>query len=95
MVQLRESLFLEKQKTVDTLRDELEQERREISIRAEERINQQLADQAGTLKVYCSCLISYFFCYKTEFFSLPKQSHKSYKMDLDLWDCLGRVKLLL
>ena len=77
MVQLRESLFLEKQKTVDTLRDELEQERREISIRAEERINQQLADQAATLKVYYSRLILYFFSYKTEFFFSPKQSQKS------------------
>ena len=31
-------------------------------------------------------------------FSLPEQSQNldpSYKMDLDLWDCLGRVKLLL
>ena len=32
------------------------------------------------------------------FFSLPKQSKKnldpSYKMDLDLWDCVGRVKLI-
>ena len=51
MVQLRESLFLEKQKTVDTLRDELEQERREISLRAEDRLNQQLADQTSTIKV--------------------------------------------
>ena len=51
MVQLRESLFLEKQKTVDTLRDELEQERREISIRADERLAQQLADHASTIKV--------------------------------------------
>ena len=32
------------------------------------------------------------------FFSLPKQSQNldpSYKTDLDLWDCLGRVKLVL
>ena len=51
MVQMRESLFLEKQKTVDTLRDELEQERREISIRADERLSQQLADHASSIKV--------------------------------------------
>ena len=25
----------------------------------------------------------------------PKNLDPSYKMDLDLWDCLGRVKLLL
>ena len=31
-------------------------------------------------------------------FFLPKQSQQSksaYKTDLDLWDCLGRVKLIL
>ena len=42
-------------------------------------------------------IILYFFDYKTEFFFLPKQSQNldlSYKMDLDLWDCLGRVKLV-
>ena len=35
----------------------------------------------------------YFFGYKTEFF--PKDLDPSCKMDLDLWDCLGRVKLVL
>ena len=25
----------------------------------------------------------------------PKDLDPSYKMDLDLWDCLGRVKLVL
>ena len=36
--------------------------------------------------------IPYFFAYKTEFFSFqnnPKNLDPSYKMDLDLWDCLG------
>ena len=42
--------------------------------------------------------ILYFFGYKTEFYSFlnsPKylDLDSSYKMDLDLWDCLGRVKL--
>ena len=40
--------------------------------------------------------VSYFFHYKTEFF-LPKQSQTldpSYKMDLDLWDCLRKIKLM-
>ena len=40
--------------------------------------------------------IPYFFGYKTEFFSSqnnPKDLDPSCKMDLDLWDCLGRVKL--
>ena len=41
--------------------------------------------------------ISYFFGYNT--FSLSKiikqNLDPSYKMDLDLWDCLERVKLVL
>ena len=40
----------------------------------------------------------YFFDYKTEFFSFqncPKDLDPSCKTDLDLWDCLGRVKLVL
>ena len=39
-----------------------------------------------------------FFGYKTEFFSIQndkKNLDPSYKMDLDLWDCLGSVKLVL
>ena len=43
-------------------------------------------------------LILYFFAYKMEFFFFqnnPKNLDPSYKMDLDLWDCLGRVKLVL
>ena len=35
---------------------------------------------------------------RRSFFSFqnnPKNLDPSYKMDLDLWDCLGRVKLLL
>ena len=42
--------------------------------------------------------VPYFFSYKTEFFSFqnnPKNLDPSYKMDLDVWDCLGRVKPLL
>ena len=42
-------------------------------------------------------LIPYFFGYKTEFFSFqnnPKDLDPSCKMDLDLWDCSGRVKLV-
>ena len=41
--------------------------------------------------------LPYFFGYKTEFFSF-QNNHKdldpSYKTDLDLWDRLGRVKLV-
>ena len=40
--------------------------------------------------------IPYFFGYKTELFS-SQNNHKnldpSYKMDLDLWDCLGRINM--
>ena len=42
--------------------------------------------------------LPYFLGYKTEFVSFqtnPKDLDPSYKMDLDLWDCLGRVKLVL
>ena len=42
--------------------------------------------------------IPYFFGYKSEIFSFqnnPKNLDPSYQMDLDLWDCLGRVKLVL
>ena len=42
--------------------------------------------------------VPYFFGYKTDFFSFqnnPKDLDPSYKTDLDLWDCLGRVKVVL
>ena len=42
--------------------------------------------------------IPYFSGYKTELFSFqnnPKYLDPSYKMDLDLQDCFGRVKLVL
>ena len=40
--------------------------------------------------------LPYFFGYKTEFFFLNKSKDldSSYKTDLDLWDCLERVKLV-
>ena len=58
--------------------------------------------------LYSVAQVPYFFGYKTEFF-FPKQSQRSrsifqnnpknldpsYNKDLDLWDCLGRVKLVL
>ena len=43
-------------------------------------------------------LLPYFFGYKTGFFPFQnnlKDLDPSYKMDLDLWDCLERVKLVL
>ena len=42
--------------------------------------------------------VPYFFGYKTEFVFFqnnPKDLDPSYKMDLDLLDCLGWVKLIL
>ena len=42
--------------------------------------------------------ILYFFDYKMEFFSFknnPKNLDLSYKLDLDPWDCLGRVQFIL
>ena len=39
-----------------------------------------------------------FSGYKTEFFSfqnIPENLDPSYKEDLDLWNCLGRAKLVL
>ena len=41
--------------------------------------------------------LPYFFGCKTQFYSFlnsPKNLDPSYKMDLDLWDCLGKVKLV-
>ena len=42
--------------------------------------------------------VPYVFGYKTEFFPFqtnPKNLDPSYKMELDLGDCLGRVELVL
>ena len=42
--------------------------------------------------------LPYFFGYKTGVFSFqnnPKDLDPSFKTDLDLWDCLGRVKLVI
>ena len=58
---------------------------------------QSCADPMGTQTI-TFCNLPYFFSYKTEFFSFqnnPKDLDPSYKMDLDLWDRLGRVKLVL
>ena len=42
--------------------------------------------------------LPYFFGYKREFLSFqnnPKNLDLSYKTDLDLWACLGKVNLVL
>ena len=51
-----------------------------------------------TVKHPVAIEILYFFGYKTEFFFLFHNNSKNldpYKMDLDFWGCLGRVKLVL
>ena len=40
------------------------------------------------------CELPYFFCFFT-FQNNPKNLDQPYLMDLDLWDFLGRVKLIL
>ena len=55
--------------------------------------------QENICTVILSVGLPYFFGYKTEFFFFFQNKSKdldpSYKTDLDLWDCLGRVKLVL
>ena len=41
--------------------------------------------------------VLYFFSYRTEFFSFKNNAKNldlSLRMDLDLWDCLGSIKLV-
>ena len=49
-------------------------------------------------KINIKAALSYFFGYKTEVFFFFQYNLKnldpSYKMDLDLWDCLDWVKLI-
>ena len=43
-------------------------------------------------------VLQYFFGYKAEVFTFlnnPNTLDPSYKMEIDLWDCSGRVKLVL
>ena len=52
------------------------------------------------MKIGIVSKLPYFFGYKSDIFSLqnnPKNLDPSYKTDLhvDLWDCLGKVKLVL
>ena len=61
----------------------------------------KMAGRYRSIPIHSNCFgadIPYFFGYKTKFFSFqnkPKDLDPSCKMDLDLWDCLGRVKLVL
>ena len=52
----------------------------------------------GTLKIFLTPTITIFLRLQDGVFAFqnnPKDLDPSYKMDLDLWDCLGRVKLVL
>ena len=43
-------------------------------------------------------MVPYFFSYNTDILSFqnkPKNLDPSFKRHLDLWDCLGRIKLVL
>ena len=51
MLQLRESLFLDKQRALEELRAEIEQERRSSSSRTDERMAQMLAENAEMISV--------------------------------------------
>ena len=48
-----------------------------------------------TLDVYCGCKTTIQPTKKKIFENNQKNLDPSYKMDLVLWDCLGRVKLVL
>ena len=52
--------------------------------------------KASIITFFPGAGLPYFFYYKTEFFAFqnnPKDLDPPCKMDLDLWDCLGRVKI--
>lgn len=51
MLQLRESLFLDKQRALEELRAEVESERRDSTSRADERMAQLLGENAALLSV--------------------------------------------
>ena len=63
MVQLRESMFLEKQKTMDAMREELDQERRDISARTERRYEARIGELETCLKVGGEVIFSDFITY--------------------------------
>ena len=67
----------------------------EYGLMSEEQARDLLDASLNPFEVNC---VPYFFDYKTSLFlfqNSPKNLDPSYKMDLDLWDCLGRVKLIL
>lgn len=64
MVQMRENMFLEKQKSLEDLRSTLEREKREALARAEEKIMHQVKSQSNAIKVrYFHSLIMFILLY--------------------------------
>lgn len=51
MVQLRENLFLDKQKSLEDVRTQLEKDRHSSVMRLEEKLNHQYAEHAKIVKV--------------------------------------------
>ena len=54
MLQLRESMFLDKQRAMEELRAEIDHERRSSSSRTDERMAQMLAENAELISVSAS-----------------------------------------
>ncbi|XP_069136150.1 trichohyalin-like isoform X2 [Argopecten irradians] len=50
MIQLRENMFLDKQQALETLRQELEQERRDTTMRAEDKLSHHITEHANLVK---------------------------------------------
>ena len=51
MVQVRENMFLEKQKALEDLRSTLEMEKRDALVRAEDKMNNQIKSQSNAIRV--------------------------------------------
>ena len=61
MLKLRESMFLEKQQTIEDLKVGFEQERREAAARVEDRISALVSDNSNITTV--SHTVFYYNCY--------------------------------
>lgn len=54
MVQMRENMFLEKQKSLEDLRSTLEKDKRDALARAEDKFNHHIKSQSNSIKVRCA-----------------------------------------
>ena len=59
------------------------------------RMSQKQVSNIKKVLYFFSCKMEFSFVLFFSFQNNPKNLDPSYKMDLDLWDCLGRVKLIL